>query len=206
MAAAIVTAGDPSSFGFELRWPDERPQEAFSFQGHDPTAADATRGKLIAWVGGRTVWGFQRGRSIKGITWTWIELIEHLTRVWPYIEWEESYPLDLAPITPDTLPALAAQRLTAHPEPVRSEHEQSVWSFRDAHDLAFGLPGLELPSLWIVAQGKEAWVSSAAQSRLLPKEDVLATLSALASAILERANLSSDPRTKAAQNAWKNRA
>ncbi|MDQ3266204.1 MAG: ImmA/IrrE family metallo-endopeptidase, partial [Myxococcota bacterium] len=114
-------------------------------------------------------------------------------------------PLGLAPGAPDQLPSLAEQRATVLLEPARSQFEQEVWDFRHAHDLAFGLQGLGLRALWIVAQGRMAWASSTTVRALLPKDELFGVLGQLGEAVAERLKTSLDSRAQAAMQGWSKR-
>lgn len=199
--APVVTFGDVERFAFELRWRDSDHQRSFAF----PTAATAamrSRGHLVLWVGGRVVWGFERQARVRGVLWTWIELLEHLSRVWPYLAWEEGYPLGLGPQSPADLVAMAETVFADVSGVRRDEIDRTVYDFREAHDLSFGVPGVRLPSAWFVTLGKTAVIATGGFRAEMPRNDALEVLEALGSAIAERLGACGDSRAVAARDDW----
>src|SRR5260370_13950492 len=89
--AQSVDTGSNSSFRIKIDWLET------TLSGRTQSAADLTRGQISVWIAGEPVWG-------PAFEWTWIELLEHLSYCWPYLEWEAAYPMNLRPRTPIDLP------------------------------------------------------------------------------------------------------
>lgn len=203
--ALIVSAGSHERFGFELSWRGRPEQRAFEFRDASGSAASRTRGKLVLWAGGRVVWGFERETRVKGLDWTWIDLLEHLARVWPYLCWEEGYPHGLGPASPVDLPAAAESAFAAISGPRREELERAIFDFREAHDLSFGLSGIRVPPLWIVTLGNVAAVATYGARIDLERTELFSILDALGTAISDRLSGCSDPRASSARAEWASR-
>ena len=175
--------GAPEIFGFDLRWSNDVGAT---------TAAEVTRGKLRAWVGARSVWG-----EAGGLEWTWIELLEHLARFWPYLILEEMDPLGLGE-PPEVIWSLAQQRWATASEVQRGDEEESLHSYLEAHDLAAGLAGVFPASIFITREGNLARVAARGSVVKIPLEQVEHTLVGLGDTIAARLNGLSDHRTVAA--------
>lgn len=201
MAAVISKAGNRETLAFRFEWLALPP-------GDEPrTAADATRANLLVWVGGQLVWGYERGTRIRGYIWTWVELLEHLSRTWHYLLLEEQYPLSLRPASPSSFVALAKQKLAQFGGPRRAELEREVWNFTEAHELSFAGHGIKLPAIWVVPLGRTFQVESEGVLVEVARSELTDTLEAVGNAIADRLTArSSDSRAEAALLAWGQRA
>lgn len=107
----------------------------------------------------------ESGRSQPRLVhWTWVELLSYLGENWAHLMYEEIYPLDLQPETPLDLRGMAEKRWVdaqLDEEQVFDEDEE-VFDFERRHNLASGLKGIFLPSIYIVREGNLAWVCSKA--------------------------------------------
>ncbi len=83
--------GDPNHLAFENTWPDQDPAEV---QG-------LGWGNLTVWLAGRAVW--KSDPYAQPVTWTWIDLVEHLARAWGFLLHEEIYPFGLVAVGPEAL-------------------------------------------------------------------------------------------------------
>lgn len=193
--AEVIRIGPDSGLHFVLVWDEPKPTG---------TAAEATRGKLAVWASDYLVWGdSQDGKqNVNGFSWTWIELLEFLSRVWSYLEWEEGDPLGLEIDDPLHLRPAAEMRWREMPAKDAARAEEVFWAFEECHNLSNALQGAWLEALWIVRCGNDFLIRTKDQFMLRPVEEVLSSLSDLGSAIDERLSEISDPRATAAIQSW----
>jgi len=159
------------------------------------TAADATRGTLDVWVAGARVWGRD------GIEWTWIELLEHLSRFWSDLLLEEQDPLNLG-VEPELLRNEAARRWSTASGDREEQEEEALFAYLEAHNLAAGLMGVFPPALFVTRQGKAIRVASQGRVARVPREEAEAIFVALGDAIAKRLETVSDERARLARSAW----
>ncbi len=191
MDELVTTFGTADGLRLELAWD---PSAAAA------TAAEATRGSLRLSIRGADVW---RGTGAEGgFSWTWIELLEFLSHSWAHLAWEEGFPLGLRPADPALVRAEAESRWLHLPAEAREEQEAAFEAFEDVHDLARGLQGAVLPSVWIVREGRRCWSSGGGRSVLRPLEETLDVLKGFGDHIVRRLEARDDPRAKAAVDAW----
>jgi hypothetical protein len=188
--------GDPGVLAFEISWPEESP----------PELAGLGWGDLVLWFGGNRVWVSQddeEGSPLRPVRWTWLDLVEHLARSWPFLRHEENAPFGLVADAPEELrdPRLLAA-VRGHSE---VEVEDAVHGFQQRHDLAAGLKGIFLPSVWLVREGLLMRVRAEGRDLWLPLKKALELLEAFVAEVLGRASGSRAPRRVAAEEAWKKR-
>lgn len=198
MVEELIRFGNQSGLNIDLRWRES------GEKSRNP--ASATRGFIRLRLGSRTVW---RGESDeddeRGFEWTLIDLLEFLGEVWPFLEWEEGYPLGLKPMTPSLIRIVAEDRWQNLPEARVEIEEEEIYGFEETHDLARSFQGARVPSVWLLRQGRRFWISTREQSILCPFDETLETLSSLGNAIASRLGGLSDARSLAALNTWKTR-
>lgn len=198
MVEKLITFGNPSALNIDLRWTESGRESR--------TPATATRGFMRLGLGDRTVWGGESGQGGEpSLEWTWIDLLEFLGEVWPFLEWEEGYPLGLKPMTPSLVRILAEDRWQDLPEARVEIEEEEIYGFEETHDLARSFKGARVPSVWLLREGRRIWISTREQSILRPYDETLETLSNLGNAIASRLEGLSDGRSLAAINTWKTR-
>lgn len=187
----VVTTIGTEELRFELAWKDQAPNK---------TAAERTAGILAAYIGPRQVWG----KDGTGIDWAWIELLEHLSASWRFIEWEESDPLGLND-RPERLRSTAERRWELLPEKVRSAEERALWAFEQSHNLSAALHGIWVENIWLLRRGNDFLVSTGQVVVLEPARTVLRTLSDLGDHIAQRLLSLSDERATKALTSWRER-
>lgn len=121
------------------------------------------------------VWTDQEGR---GVSWTWIDLLEQLAQSWPFLKYEESIPLGAS----ENVTAFLRNGRVASPiyglEPsVESTREDYIFLRR--HNLSSGIEGLYLPILALLREGRKMWVVSAIREGLFDFSTTMDTLSQL---------------------------
>lgn len=161
------------------------------------------RGSLRVFIGEKEIWGDETQR--RGITWTWIDLLEQLARSWPYLKYEESAPIEVR----DYLTLLEEGRYLL-PDydlaPSLTAIPQSIYIFLRRHNLATGIEGLYLPSLSFLREGRKMWVLSRGARKQMEFVDTIDTLSNLGDALCEHISSGTqDERSAAAISAWRNR-
>lgn len=176
---------------------------AVTFEG-DPKAiraADASWGRIVANVGKRVAWGIQKGSTSEGIQWSWVELLEHLATHWMRLTVEETDPLGLNEYPAD-LRSAAEKRWLAYSTGQREQEEIILWSFEEAHNLAAGLQGIDLQSIWFLREGNNAHISGNGATILMPYMDAIKTLEDLGTLIANRLSQCNDERARIAIATW----
>jgi hypothetical protein len=161
------------------------------------------RGSLRAFIGKYSIWSDEQQQ--RGISWTWIDLLDHLARAWPFLKYEEGTPLGV--IKPLELLRDGRVAQTEYDfEPTTPECTKEAYIFVRRHNLATGIDGLYLPPLSLLREGKSMWVVSTVVTKLLNAEETLQTVAELGDALAAHA-VSGDPddRSQMAVAAWRNR-
>jgi len=177
-----------------------------SWEGEPRGSAEkATWGRLSIRVDGEHLWGAQGAVADSGVRWTWVDLLEHLAEVWPWLIWEEGWPA--GPLVGDPRSFLSDSRRWLEQLGPReaAEQEEAMYEFRYRHDLALAIGGKILPQLWIVREGRNAWVAGHTVSALISHQQVAEGLVSLADEIAGRLRGLDDERSKSAVEAWDHR-
>jgi hypothetical protein len=108
--------------------------------------------------------------------------------------------------SPSELRRVAEDRWQHLPEDVMLDEEQEVYAFEETHDLARGLQGCFLPSVWMVREGGVFTLESE-RSGLdrLPAANVMDALERLGDHIAERIAALVDERSRIASDQWQAR-
>ena len=161
------------------------------------------RGLLLARVGNSLIW---RDQDNRGVSWTWIELLEQLARSWPFLKYEETAPLGAYDRNLSLLRTGHLESPDSDFEPGPSpESTRETFFFLRRHNLATGIEGLYLPSLTILREGRKAWVASESVARQLDFAETLQTLSQLGDLLADHIGSSEQERSRLAATAWRNR-
>jgi len=189
--AARPMIGDPQHLAFEVSWPAREPAEVRGLGW----------GELTLWCAGRSIWA--SGAAKRPVSWTWIDLIEHMARAWGYLLYEEVFPFGLVASRPEDL--RAKWRITSVRGKTPTEVEDAVHAFQHRHDLAAALKGVQLPSIWLLREGTQMRVSTQGHDLWRPWNEIVATLEKLVDTI--RARVSAPAlRAKLAFERWDARA
>jgi Zn-dependent peptidase ImmA (M78 family) len=183
------------------------------------TAAEATRGDLYIEIAARPAWGDRTARSIHGIHWTWVDLLEHLGQHWQAVLWEETDPLGLN-VLPHRLRAIAEKRWDHLSGEGVDREQRLTLRFEHSHNLAMALGGASVPALWVIREGanmvmtfeSSGDVDSAAReaparahTTRRPFPEVKATLEAIGDQIARRLETIADERARLAVERWRQR-
>jgi len=159
-------------------------------------------GSLRAIIGKSFVWTDQEGR---GISWTWIDLLEQLAHSWAFLKYEESTPLGPS----ESVTAFLRNGRVASPiyglEPtVESTREDYIFLRR--HNLSSGIEGLYLPNLSLLREGRKIWVVSAIREGLFDFSTTIKTLSELGDVLANHIGSGQqDERSRQAIDMWRAR-
>lgn len=152
--------------------------------------------KALAWgqgtvsIGGELVWYCETEDGQQApVEWTWIDLLLYLGQHWPWLVLEESYPVypdGHPPVTPLEYRAQLAKRWEDLPENKVIKENTDTYLFEERHNLASGMDGIYLPSLFILREGLRCWLCSPeCEPQLRPVKEVLDTLEKLGNTIAE---------------------
>lgn len=168
-------------------------------------AEQATWGQLCVRLGDDYLWGAKEGERVTAVRWTWVDLLEHLADVWPWLVWEEGWPAGPRVSDPRRFLADSQQWLGQLGAKEAAEQEDVLYEFRHRHDLALAIRGKILPPLWVVREGRNACVAGPHQSALIPHDHVLMCLTNLGEEIVTRLGGLTDDRSVHAIESWKQR-
>ena len=171
-----------------------------------------TWGDLQIWVDTTLIWGNPYGDAgqPQGIRWSWIDLPEFLAVAWPYLEEEETYPIEFAsrfeaPRHLGELRGRAKLRRRSLAQGLAQAEEGLLDDFLLVHDLGESLKGAFPPGLLLLREGLRMRVATAAREWHLDFADTMGTLQSLAECILARTETLDDARSTLAWKRWRAR-
>jgi Zn-dependent peptidase ImmA (M78 family) len=191
--AMVASFGAKDSLLLEVDWAGEV----------GATSADATRGSLRLWANGEEVW--PGGNYELGFEWTWVELAEFLAGFWPWLMWENGLPFDLQGGSIQRVRVDLQRRWSLLSMAVREVEEEDFFSFLERHDLARGISGAVAPSVWIIREGNDCWISTEDGALLARFKAVQETLSSFVEVVLARLDGVEDARAEALRTVWESR-
>ncbi|MFU8803427.1 MAG: hypothetical protein ACNA8W_06440 [Bradymonadaceae bacterium] len=184
--------GDPASFALDLRWLSKEPEDVrgLGWAG------------LYLWVNGSRVWT-SGGRNVQPVLWTWLDLAEWLARAWPYILLEENAPFGLVASKPEELTQKKVLKTIKDTPAV--EAADAIHAYLNRHDLAAGLKGIYLPSVWILPEGSNMRIRAANTDMWVAKKAVISIFEEFAEAILDKTGEDTTGRARIAREHWARR-
>jgi len=194
-----VTLGHPDELALVLAWRDD--------YGPDGPVG-CTWGDLQVWVRSTLVWGsWCNAGTPTGIRWSWIDLLEFLAVAWPYLQEEETYPIDFpsaldAPRHLGELPGRARLRWRGINENEADREDESLRTFLAVHDFGQSLAGASSPSLILLRQGHRMLAATRQQEWALDFKQTLATLEQFGNLIAQRIAVLNDDRSRLATERW----
>lgn len=143
--------------------------------------------------------------DVAPVAWSWIDLLEFLGDKWPWLILEDQYPIPINPFHPGSMRRDAEKRWESMPEEAYLDEDEALFRFEARHDLAMGLKGIFLPSLFLLRQGKKAWVGTKNLMNLFSFEMVRDILSRVGDFLTEYIGADKDHRAVRAVERWVNR-
>jgi Zn-dependent peptidase ImmA (M78 family) len=200
---APLVFGKPGALRCILHWRDD-------YDSAGPVGR--TWGDLQLWVNDTLIWGSPCGDAgqPQGIRWSWIDLPEFLAVAWPYLEEEETWPIEFAsrfeaPRHLGELRGRAKLRRRSLAQTQADAEEALLDDFLLVHDLGESLKGAFPPGLLLLREGLWMRVATAAREWRLDFADTMETLQSLVECILARTEMLDDPRSTLARNRWRAR-
>ena len=159
----------------------------------------------MLWLGEHLVWGRTIGATCRGLIWTWVEMLEFLAESWPYLAYEQGYPLGLQPMSPTRLHDAAESRWMTRPAELARQEQGELLAFEETHDLARGVQGLFVPSVMLVRCGNLFQIGAKQLVVERPAGETLKALRDFGSVIGEKLAGFQDERAEQALESWKER-
>jgi Zn-dependent peptidase ImmA (M78 family) len=194
-----IVLGHPQGLQIEILWENEL---------HEcDTVTKATSGSLILLIEQELTWGNINSdtEEIIPVKWSWIELLDFLTESWPYLVYEEVYPIDVKPSTPGEVREKAKFRWQNMPEDISLQEEKELYFFEESHDLSKGLNGIHLPTVFLMREGNYMWVGAPGHYSLRPVNEVMETLESFGDLLSTRIGHLDTPRAQWLAERWKKR-
>jgi hypothetical protein len=195
--------GAPGSLRCILQWRDD-------YGSAGPVGR--TWGDLQVWVNDTLIWGNPCGDTgqPQGLRWSWIDLPEFLAVAWPYLEEEETWPIEFvsrfdAPRHLGELRGRAKLRRHNLAQGQAEAEEAQLDDFLLVHDLGESLKGAFPPGLLLLREGLRMRVATAGREWRLDFADTMGTLQSLAECILARSGALDDARSTLARDRWRAR-
>lgn len=169
MAEKIRKIGPSDGLHFEFHFDDmerlQKPHQAW--------------GGALLFFANDVIWASETERGDEEpFDWSWFDLFEYLTNYWPWLIFEQHYPIPVNPLYPGMLLQEAERRWQDLSDALVDDEETKVYAFSERHDLAMALKGAFFPSVVIMRQGKDCLISLAALKKtyVRPFEEVIETL------------------------------
>lgn len=159
-------------------------------------------GEGLLWLAGEPMWFMGDKNDPKPIDHTWIDLLEFLADSWVRLSTEESYPFRLTPTTPMELRRAAESRWELLSLSRRLEEDETLRRFEHYHDLARGMKGANLPSLFLMREGDVMWVCSNEHSLRIPFRELFEVLSRCGDFLAAHISESVAPRAREVWKKW----
>lgn len=189
-------AEEEALIAWDLTWSAETPEVRHR-------GSDRTVGSLTIRVGGEEVWGHEDGE------WPWIELLEWLTRSWPWLRADDGAPYpwfaDLPSLS--ALEPVMAYAMRDEAAATYERAEQELWDFRQTHDLAKALVGGWSPPIVVWREGLLGHALTDSSHVTGSWQALLTSLTLLGDRIAERLGTlrAPDERSQAVLEAWQRR-
>lgn len=165
-------------------------------------------GRLSIYMKNVPVWTTFREEGSEGVEWTWSELLSFLVSNWAWLLNEQGLPLPVSypNVLAGTLAKIEKELLNQKNSSSFSEDQRrTLRSYCLRHDLAEAVPGIVLPSFFVVRMGNQMLFSSEKQQLLIPAEDGHHILSQVGDIIYRWMRPFADDGTQALLDAWENR-
>lgn len=183
--------GSPSGLRFQFEW---------HFSSQYKTANGATYGGCYVWLGEELIWGNLEKNA--PVDWNWVQLLEFLSDAWSWLIYEETYPIPINPLKPTLMRQEAEYRWEQMSDSEELGEDTALYEFESMHNLAYGLEGIHLPSLFLLRQGQEFLLNSEDVTLYQPVAEVKNTLKAVGDLLYKRLEKLTDPHSVAVKQLW----
>jgi len=162
-------------------------------------------------VSQQIIWGPDgSANASQPLQWTLVDLLHGLARTWPWLMFEEGYPLPLSPAPdhPGQLMDKAQLRWEDMPPTEAEAEEDLLYDFRQRHDLSLLVRGMLLPPLWLLREGCDCvvWSPALKDTIRLPHQETMQTLTGLGDFLCTAVRDSRNPRAQTAVARWTTRS
>lgn len=164
--------------------------------------------RLTLAVDGQTVWGNDDAcADTTALEWTLVDLLHGLARIWPWLMFEEGYPIPISPEHPGKMMTEAQARWDDMPPAEAEAEEDLLYDFRQRHDLSLLLRGVRVAPLWLLKEGRDCliWSPVARTPTRAAHGEVMNTLRQLGDFLQEALQSSPEPRARVAVARWEDR-
>lgn len=164
-------------------------------------------GCLRLWLDNQLIWSQTTEDGAEHpVEWSWVDLLDGLGRIWPWLTLEEAYPIPIAPEHPGRINEALDQRWDGLSESEREREEELMFDFLHRHNLALLLRGISLPALFLLREGKEFVIWTVETGPIRARfEDVIRNLEQLGDCLADLVNDSTDSRAIQASKYWRER-
>lgn len=160
------------------------------------------------WLENEKVWG-DKDTDLPDFEWTWAEFLNGLADSWPWLLFEDTYPIPLKrrPDNPSCLVALAKERWGRLPKSIQSEEKEQVFSFKLRHNLSTFMRGAFFDELWVIPEGDFycIWSGRLQKEIYAPRSELIKTLTDAGDYLCQFFIDSTDNFAKKSTVKWKSR-
>lgn len=200
-----TTHGRPESLTYSF---GQRDTFQLEFQWRESNSENvhvATEAEILAWVRGKLVWGVQdENGEFSPVIWPLVDLLEFLSHRWPWLKYEERYPVEPGPDVPSDIWRTTKDRWDR--QGYSEKEEEEVIRFQGTHELSQAFPGLIIPNIWLLRQGEEVVVDSGNDNIAYPNADELfSSFEQIGELIVEQVEQVGDEHAREVIERWEQR-
>ncbi|MDI7134228.1 ImmA/IrrE family metallo-endopeptidase [Pseudomonas aeruginosa] len=162
-------------------------------------------GKCLLLINNIPVWSEEvDGQAERAVEWSWIDLLEGLGRIWPWLILEESYPIPISPEHPGLIEREILRRWSGMSDTEVEAEEDLMFDFLHRHNLSLLLRGISLPPLFFIREGNEflIWSQALPGPVRLDFKDALQVLTQFGDYLYSIVKDSNDSRALLAMKYW----
>lgn len=160
--AETIRLGSDAGLGIELRFLPDAPSDSDGSAASERVPNELAWAELQVAVQGQSIW-YQQDTDQdepRPVTWTLVDLLHGLARIWPWLMVEESYPIPIEPEHPGRMMRAAENRWESEAQQTAELEEERLFDFRHRHDLSLLMRGIFLPPLWFLREGNDCLIWS----------------------------------------------
>lgn len=166
-------------------------------------------GSVLFKILDKPIWYAGSYNNPKAVKWTWNDLLLFLTRNWAWLFTEQVLPGN---IPADNIPTYWWNRYGAEKDNLYRNYEDileadksNIRAFYMRHNITEGVPGIDLPPVFILRTGNECLVSSSRTQVIVKIDDIYKVLSAVGDEIASWITLENNDYGKTLVDSWNNR-